>query len=952
MNSYNDTFIALDLETTGLSASNDRIIEVGAVKFNHERIIDTFSTLVNPHVKLSRQIINLTGIRPADLEQAPDWEDVAPKLQTFLGDHALVGHNVAFDIDFMLANGIDLPPLSFDTLYIAHALIPNSKSGYKLEKLVDQFDIRIARSHRALDDAEATRELFLKLWEMIEGFPERIIRAIAGLGTEQPWSPGELANMVLEQRAVSGTNQINPKTQMTKLVNLEDIATNATYQPPNKDTERPESKEKGIDRESYLKTVHEIFAEDGILCSAMNNFSHREGQYRMAMSVATSMVDSGNLAIEAGTGIGKTFSYLIPAALYAVLNDSRVIISTHTLNLQDQLLNKDIEIVKKVIDRVIPEARLLYALLKGRSNYLCLNRWKRAIMSDDMPSADASLVSKLMLWLNTPTITGDKSEVSLGLLQRNFREYSAESFCFVERGEPCFLRKARYNARTSHIVIVNHSLLISDSVHTGGMLPSDGSIVIIDEAHNLKEVATKQLTESHSIFTIRDMLIRLNDTGGTLERTFIKLSQMSSTAEKADERANQIGQARELNNRQIIRVAREFFNHIGKLPLSMGGKMSSNRLLITPPIRSNELWKEVLQLWSELEEQIKAVVRVTGNIAKLLAELTEEEQQQDGVAQGLLAQLTEQNTAFQDLLHLGQRLTAQPVENYAYWIEQLLFDKDQSGSINSAPIKVDSILREKLFKRYDANVLVGATLSFNNDLSYFTNEVGLDDSNTAIIPSSFDFKNNVLALLVDDIPVGQVPAATQKAAQAIVATAKAVNGRTLVLFTSKSVLAKTYDTIREVLRTEELNLNIVAQGKDGSPSAIMEALRDNSQLIALGTNALWEGVDIGESQLDALIIRSLPFPVPTDPITMSRSALHSDSFNGYFIPEALKRFKQGFGRLIRTENQKGVFVLLDSRVVDKPYGEHFRKALPDCRRLRVKTSQVEAHIKKWQAERG
>ena len=127
MNSYNDTFIALDLETTGLSASNDRIIEVGAVKFNHERIIDTFSTLVNPHVKLSRQIINLTGIRPADLEPAPDWEDVAPKLQTFLGDHALVGHNVAFDIDFMLANGIDLPPLSFDTLYIAHALIPNSK---------------------------------------------------------------------------------------------------------------------------------------------------------------------------------------------------------------------------------------------------------------------------------------------------------------------------------------------------------------------------------------------------------------------------------------------------------------------------------------------------------------------------------------------------------------------------------------------------------------------------------------------------------------------------------------------------------------------------------------------------------------------------------------------------------------------------------------------------------
>ncbi len=931
-------YVALDLETTGLDASQDAIIEIGAVKFTADHVIERFATLVNPQRPIPARITQITSIRDADVAEAPTLDRVLPELRAFVGADvsAIIAHNAAFDLGFLRAAGVHFQRPAYDTVELAMILLPGAAS-YSLGELCLRLEIPLVDAHRALDDAEATSQLFRLLQQRMCDLPAPILRLIAASAEGSAWS---LVSFFADGAA-----------QVSESVNSGWVA------PPASCDVAPAAMVGALgDGQATVaispQLIEEFFAEDGPLQAMLGAaFERRAGQVAMARQVMEAFNQGDHLLVEAGTGTGKSLAYLLPAALWALANDTRVIIATNTIHLQEQLLEKDIpQVAALLAGRGLPPLRA--ALLKGRQHYLCTRRFHEWRTSHRLSPVELTLLAKVLVWLPT-TQTGDVSELAhfsdaeTAIWQRLCSDGGA---CSVERcwrplgaafGLPDadFYLTARRRSEDAHLVIVNHALLLADLTSAGRILPPYTHL-IVDETHRLEEAATDQLTWRVAWPEVRYTLARLSPDGdllGLLHRTAANrrhhalldlLSETAARARRSDQRL-----------RNFADLLAAFARGHEQARADAG---YSQRLALDSSARSQPMWSRVEIEWDDASRALHALVEqlVTVAVQMEQAQWRDDEQALPIVHEwrSVVEHVTELTRRLDEIILAPHGMDHKQVA----WLE-VGGDADDV-TVAMAPLSVQTVVEEELVRPRRCAIFTGATLRTGANFSYLRERLGLWDVKVATVESPFDYKRNVLLYLPTDMPLPNEGRYQQAVEQAVLAAATACQGRTLALFTSYQQVRATADAIRTPL--ERLGITVLQHGQGGR-SRLLREFRASEQAILLGTRSFWEGVDLPGDEVRCLLIARLPFAVPGDPLIAARSAEFEDAFNEYMVPDAVLRFRQGFGRLIRRAGDRGVVVLLDSRAWRKAYGQTFLEALPECTARRAPLSNLAEAIGKW-----
>ncbi len=930
-----EVLVALDLETTGLDPSSDRIIDIGAAKFRGDEEIESFRTLVNPRASLPPFIVSLTGITQAQVDNAPDWDEVMPSIEEFIRGHRIVGHNIRFDIRFLRSHGVQTAPNPYDTVEMAKVALPAGPE-FGLERLSERFGIRHDDPHRALSDALASRDLFLILLSKFEAMPKQALLRMQSLGERSGWSVANLARNVAAAKSEDETGASFghfgfDDDDLRKRI--------GTFERPSF-TERTFETLTSSEAASFLSEVDDLFATVGALSKHLEGYEPRQGQRKMAVAVSRSLTSGKTLMAEAGTGIGKSLAYLLPAALHAGKNSGKIVISTNTINLQEQLLAKDFTTVRSIFKEEFG-IDLKAAQLKGRSNYLCYRRWSDGMRQSTQSETDARVLSQCLTWL-PDTDSGDRAELALGWDTPTFLRYSAEG-CppkvdgqrfYPCQGPPCFLLKARAEAMSADILIVNHSLLVTDMARGGGIIP-DYDALIIDETHHLEAVATMQLGFQLRESALMDDLRELATNDGMMGR-LVNLVMANSTGEHA---LSPVPGEQEKIARGVdasIRYGRTLFDAIRELTSFTTAREQTRELRVQGATRITREWRPVAEAWAEFAPPFRDLASGLRNLIELAGSSAEDD------ASFINASSVHEN--FSNAYDWLMQVIESPDPNFVYWT-MVNTRRDQEVEVRGAPLDVSEYLREGLFSKPKSFVLTGATMTTHGDFERLAAKVGIDDWRELRLGSPFDFENSTLILVPEDMPEPGSPGYASAVVSAVHDIAVATSDRTLALFTANSALNHTRNELFNRLRNT--NIKVFGQGRDGPPGRVLRLLNDEAKAVALGAMSLWEGIDLEDASIKSLVMTRLPFPVPSDPIHASRSELCDSPFYDYSIPEAVIRFRQGFGRLIRSQKDRGVFVVLDRRIISRRYGREFQQSIPKCTVRRVTLRTLPEHVSDW-----
>ena len=919
--------VAVDLETTGLDSARDEIIEIGAVRTRDGEILDEFTTMVNPGRTIPAPITHLTGIRNEDVLNAPGIQAVLPQLRAFVGNAVLLGHNITFDASFLYRHGILKNNVRVDTYEMASVLLPRAPR-YSLTSLSTIIGVDIESAHRAVFDARATVRLYWLLWQKLLDLPYPTLSEITVAAQELAWDARAPIEAALRERASENTaTTVKPTATFFKADPVEHKALRAN------DSREP------VDPFE----VAEILGEDGPFAQVMPGFDYRSQQVDMAVDLAAAFNDSQHLMIEAGTGTGKSLAYLVPALLWSLKNNERVVISTNTINLQEQLILKDIPGLGFVLNRPFNAA-----LMKGRANYLCPRRLAALRRRKPNSVDELRTLAKVLVWL-LESDSGDRSEISLRGTEENLtwqRLSADDEGCSLDRckhmmGGTCPFYKARKAAEAANLLVVNHALLISDATSDNHVLP-EYNYLILDEAHNFEDAVTNGLSFRVDEPTLRRRLMEL---GGPKRGLLAALLSSVHTAapdkeiRRFESYVAGIGEAVTVMEIHI----RSLFNAVRALVTEVIGNRSDfqPQVRVTEAIRSHAGFAAVQAAWNTLKEFFEVLGDAVHQLAVALTRL-EGYQLEDyddlvnatAAAARYLGEVHVQLNAF----------IAQPDPNGIYWLS-LGQDADYV-SINSAPLHIGPMMEEHIWNRKESVVLTSATLQTNQSFNFIRGRLNAENVEAHSVGSPFNYRESTLVYVPDDMPDPNDRNRYQQAVErGIIDLAAALNGRVLVLFTSYAQLRQTAQAITPRLALGDIT--VYDQSDGSSRQTLLDGFKTAEKAVLLGTRSFWEGVDIPGDALSALVIARLPFSVPTDPIFAARSETYSDPFNQYTLPDAVLRFRQGFGRLIRTRTDRGVVTVFDSRVLTKGYGGTFIQALPDCRVINGSVADLPRAAVNW-----
>jgi DNA polymerase-3 subunit epsilon/ATP-dependent DNA helicase DinG len=906
------THVALDLETTGLDQGRDTIIEVGAVKFEGDRILDTFQTFVNPGRNIPEFVQRLTGISNNQVKRAPFFSSVADELGDFVENHPIIGHNVSFDLGFLGAHGLPLQNLPYDTWDLASVLLPNSPQ-YSLGFLSDYFGVSHVDRHRALGDARATYHVFIELLRRAERLDSGLITHMVNLSNRSQWPIGGLFSGLPKTSAPGQPSAFG-------LTGLDLEALTARLGRPEQ--RRSESNLSALDQDQIIN----LLGANGPFAKTFSGFEHRPEQEVMLAGVARAIHQSQHLVVEGGTGVGKSMAYLLPAVLFAMAKGQRVVVSTNTINLQEQLLKKDIPALVSVLEAagLVAEGQVKAALLKGRGNYLCLHRWNYLARSENPTVDDTRLLCKTAVWLQD-TATGDRGEINLsGRDAFTWNRVSAgeKTWCpGLRDGGPCFLRAARERAEQAHIIVVNHALLMSDLVRGGSLIP-DYQYLIVDEAHNLEDEATRQL----GFEVPPERLEEITESQGRL-LTQLRLALAAETLaspvrQEADGAISDVETSAPAVRESWARlwaVSERLLD--AKRPNSSDERM---QLLLDRQVQGLPVWSDLLLEWENLDVRLQQAGQRLSRLQRFLETAT-----LPGASdQPALAM--EAGNIQDDLEQLRERLGSilgPPDDRSIFWMAR---DQNRAEvSLHAAPLDVGATLNEELFNRKECVVMTSATLSTEGNFDYFRRRAGIPEgSEELLVGSPFDYQKAALLLIPDDMPPPNADGYVEALARVLIELGKSLGGRTMALFTSYASLRAVANRIRAPLGAE--GVQVLAQSIDGPPQQLIGRFSGDPKSVLLGTASFWEGVDLPSGVLKALVLTRLPFQVPTDPVVKARADQYADPFQEFSIPQAVLKFRQGMGRLVRNKGDKGAIVVLDRRITGRSYGHSFLQSIPPC----------------------
>ncbi|CAN5763345.1 hypothetical protein BH23CHL5_BH23CHL5_12760 [soil metagenome] len=711
----------------------------------------------------------------------------------------------------------------------------------------------------------------------------------------------------------------------------------------------------GALRSSMRDGILAVFGKGGVLEAEIAGFEFRTGQQELATAIAAAFLDGEVLVAEAGTGIGKSLAYLIPAALWTQFRDEPVIISTHTRALQDQLLKKDIPLAVEVMANIGSKRQLNAVALKGRSNYLCRDRWQAELGSRAIDEGHESFLVRLKEWAST-TQTGDKTELSLSSADDHYfqrisasSENCASTTCRAKHGSRCFLTKARTAAQRADIVIVNHALLFSGMDAGGAFLPETSSIVI-DEAHHLESAATSHFSSSTSLKIVTDHVDALASMSGSTASGILSIAigSMASSGvfvDSPEDGTRALQTLRHaLNQVEVVhRIARNLFQALGDVVWNLADDSQRNvTLRILPSTRKQPAWSQVEQITDDLLTALRLLRKNAEWVSTRMARDLQSGRlgDQGELTHSAIVAWLESELRLEDDVHSA---LLNPVLNTVCWLQQS--GRGESVSVHSSLLDPGPRIFDSLFATRETVVLTSATLRTGGAFTHFRKQTGIVEAQEVVIPSPFDYRQNALIVVAKDVPEPNQAAYDQTVSDVVVDLARAIKGRTLVLFTSLGHLRATANSIRTPLA--EIGIETYAQWSDGTPEALAARLRVMKPVVVLGAASMWEGIDVPGPGLSALVVVRLPFDVPSDPLHSARAELFDSPFSDYSVPRATLKLRQGFGRLIRSSTDRGVVVLLDRRIVSKGYGQSFLKALPDTGIALSATDEIGETVKAW-----
>lgn len=921
-------FVALDVETTGLDPAVDEIIEVAVVKFTRQEVLDSWSTLVRPSRMPGQEIVQLTGIQPEELDDAPRFVEVEATVCDKIGSLPIVGHSVTFDTAMLEAAGVRLPNRLLDTFRLS-TLFLHDLPAYNLKAVAASLGIDLDSEHRALADTEAARKVFLTMIPLMQRYSSTTLAHAARYATGAGWGEGWLMQLMANDELLSPVFRTDQDLPWLEPAETRFLAR----------LQRPEAlKRTGMTTPVDTAEVERALAAGGVLGKVLDEFEARPGQIEMAKAVTDAFNCDSMLLVEAGTGTGKSMAYLLPAALHALRRGERVVVSTDTRALQEQLYHKDVPDVQRAVERLGIPHHVRAAVLKGRNNYVCLRRWFAHDRREPVDGADAAMRAKVTIWLDE-TDTGDQAELRLAPdEQTHWRQVAAEedacvaSQCPFNQRNQCFLYRARRKAEHAHLIVANHSLLLADTSHK--VLPEFDRL-IIDEAHHLEDEATRHfgyMLEQRVVETLLDSLMQGRRSGqrGTLEQveSFIASSSEPTARKAAPEATERVHDAVQ-NRARVLALNTELFSRVDRIlrELRSGGGYGAS-LRITEGTRVQQSWIELEQIWEQLD---RGLFDYESLLTWLLNELERLPAPQEGVdePQSLVREelWLELMSRWRELHDFRSRLTgivAESDEDMIYWIEQV--GSQRLPTLQAAPLFVDEMLQEKLFRDMRTAIATSATLTIDGTFDFMAGRMGLRDADAIALGTSFNHEASTLLLLPDDVPFANENGYQPALNDSIVRLCTASGGRALILFTSYAALRATYAPVKAAL--QRANIAVYAQGMDGGAKALVDRLRATERSVIFGTSSFWEGIDVPGDALSMLIITKLPFPVPSDPVFQARGELLDNEFMQLAVPQAVLKFKQGFGRLIRRSSDRGICAVLDRRVIAKRYGVHFLHSLP------------------------
>ncbi|WP_203623318.1 helicase C-terminal domain-containing protein [Lacticaseibacillus sp. 866-1] len=909
-------YAVIDLETTGTERDSDRIIQFGCAVMQDGHILSTMSQMINPDRPVPQAIQRLTGIHPADLTAAPYFADVAGTIRDLIGDAVIVAHNVNFDYPF-LSNALTLagqPPLTnaaVDTVELSQVLLP-TQASYRLSDLTAALGITHDHPHRADSDAISTAKLLWRLRAVFQALPTPTQKLLSRHGTFLLRDTGDFLKAA-----------VKPDQPLT--ADMQQVGDLVIRQPQGLEPEVGQA----------------VYPADDAAKKAMlrPQFRFRQVQAHMMDMIHTNALGERRpLMIEAGTGAGKSLGYLLPYA-YLASPAHQLVVTTHTTLLQTQLVNKELKSVRELTGLTLPAV-----LLKSPRHYLDLAKFAASLQLPRANRLTRLLQMKIIVWL-TQTATGDLDELQL-------TNYHAPLFARIQAtgdnrlampgpyADADFLVRLKNEVQRAAIIVTNHAYLARHFQE----LPGTSDYLVVDEAQHFADTTAEAFSRTLDLGKLRRRLGQL--------LTFIEGQHgegLSQLVQSSAALSYQLSQARaqiETLENQIEQLQDKLYRR-NFTPISHpSGRVAQTLDEAGVSWLNGELDAPLAGLKRQLPPLLASVTSV--------AETVQQQQSHFGAApllEGLAGLLSALQRQTDRLSHLDLQglAKAQVVVGLT-----LANQNDRlSLAVTWTRFAAGAIIQEEL-SHFTAPVFVGATLTVGRKFDYLAGQLGYQDfpeAQTLRLRSPFHYKQQAQVFLATDAPNAHDLPASAYADYLAGAIAQLADNQhqTLVLFTSLAMIDEVYRRLARMPIAGHKEL--LAQGVTGTASRIAKRFAVGEQTLLLGAASFFEGVDYPDKQLEQVILTRLPFDNPDRPDVRAReqalAARGEDPFAADMLPRAILRFRQSFGRLIRTERDRGVFVVLDPRLGTTAYGRQMAKSLPNLKPMSLPLADLIPLANAW-----
>ncbi len=922
-----DDVIVLDTETTGLSCAENELIEISAARLRGREVVDRFDTFVHPNGLIPPEITELTSITNADVAHAPRAEEAVAALEEFVQGCPVIAHNATFDRSFIesVKGGVKVSDIWIDSLALSRIALPRL-SSHKLATMAELFGCA-AVSHRASDDVEALCGVWRILLCALTDLPGGLMRLLADMHPDVRWPYRPIFSFLAGERQGETFSLEAARVQVMQ-ADAESDHIDADELPGLTMPRRDE--------------IELRYAPGGLVNDMYASYEPRAEQIVMASEVRDAFATSTHRVIEAGTGVGKSIAYLVPAAEAAKRNKITVGIATKSNNLTDQLMYQELPKLARELD-----GGLSFCALKGFDHYPCLLKLEslaagREITTNRDPADTLTAIAVLYAFA-CQSPTGDLD--SLGIRWRSVnradlttssRECARGNCHFFNRG--CFVRCARRRAAKADIVVTNHSLLFRNVAADGKILPPIRHW-IIDEAHSVEKEARRQWALSVSADESRMVFERL---GGAQSGALGRLTHALASSDAATLFLGLGAKAASSASRASLAMA-ELFEAVREL--SRNGKAdgyADANIWIGPELRAHRGWEY-------FEPTARTAIDALDEAGKNLSSLAESVGAENPE---MVIEVADGARRIKEMKSTLSLILEGADEHYVYSLQVNKARRAGGEALTAERMDIGEALAEQWLPEMHSVVFTSATVTVSNSFDHFNHSVGLDrlpkgSFSCVQLESSYNFQENMAVVVAGDIPDPRDRDAYLAAMEnLLVDVHMAMGGSTLTLFTNRRDMEDLYGRVEPRLSRQGLELACQLRGTSVKRLRDRFLSEESSSLFAL--KAFWEGFDASGATLRCVVIPKLPFANPTEPLSCERNVREERAWAKYSLPDAVLEVKQAAGRLIRTSTDRGVLVLADSRLLSKGYGKKFLSSLPS-QFQRIDAEQVGRYIKLWRA---